>query len=511
MTTQEQRTIYILYKQADKEHVFAFKSDIENIIGRECCTATAIEEVKNDDHSFVIDDCKVFILMYSSHFSNIDSFERCWLTKQIESISSNENRHIVLIALDTLEVLDWIENILPRQQVTQVSNKRAINVLYYTLQNRIRLNTIDRINALPKEIFKVGDLYYRAVPDEPSVEVVSESGDDIPNERRNLGHKEVTQSTRFEEVIQFIPTHEVVIPSSIKYGKYEYDVIGIGKYAFCRCVGYETVAIPETVRYIDVGAFSDSTLRTITIPDSVTRIERHAFSDCSMLSDIRLPSYLKSLEECLFKDCRKLSSIIIPDSVETIHTGVLSGCERLKLVTIPKNVRNIEGGMFNEFIDTIIVDVNNSVYDSRDNCNAVIETATSTMIVGCNTSTIPPNIICVGNDVLSQNRGLESIILSDGILRINRHAFFGCWKLKSVVLPDSVLLIEDEAFAYCDNLASVTLGRNILRIGTRAFYNVSYYTNDDINRLPTIYVPKGLKDKYLKMLHRDFKDKVVEL
>lgn len=509
--SQGQKPIIIFYKQVDSNRILPLKSDIENIISSDCCTAMAIDEVKNSDYSLNIDAFKVFILVYSSNFSDIDAIERNWLTEQIKSVTSKKDKHIVLIALDTYVSIEWLEEILPRQQVTQLSNMNAMSVLYKTLQNRISQHTIDKINALPKGVFKVGELYYRAVQGKATVEVISENGDSAPTERRNFGHEEIIKKTASSITTRFIPTTEIVIPQAIKYDKYEYDVIGIGKYAFSESVGFETVIIPETVRYIDICAFSDSSLCHLTIPDSVTNIGRHAFCDCTRLTDIRLPSHLKSLELCTFKDCSKLSSISIPEDVETIDESVFAGCENLNSITIPQNVKTIKGGMFNEYIDTIVVDERNEYFDSRNNCNAVIDTITHTLIVGSNQTVIPENVKCIGNDVFQRNRTLESIVIPNGVLKINKQAFFDCWELKSVVISDSVLLIDDEAFAYCDKLTSVTLGRNILKIGKSAFYNVSYYTNDDVNRLPTIYVPKGTKDKYLKMLHEDFKEKVVEL
>lgn len=504
------KPIVILYKQVDDGRVLPLTYDIENIIGGECCTTVDIETAMRDN-LLNIDACKVFILAYSSNFSDIDVTERNWLTKQIKSITSKGDKRIVLIALDSYVSLEWLEEILPRQQVTQSSNMNAMSVLYKTLENRIRQYKIDKINALPKGVFKVGELFYRAVQGEAAVELISESGDTCPTERRDFGSTEIIKKTASSIRYRYIPTPEIIIPRAIKYGKYEYDVIGIGKYAFYGCVGFETVIIPETVCYIDICAFSDSSLTHMTIPDSVTYIGRHTFSDCTQLRDIRLPLHLKSLEFCIFKDCSNLSTISIPDEVEAIDEGVFSGCESLRAIAIPKNVSKIKGGTFNEYIDTIVVDKRNEYFDSRNNCNAVIDTISHTLVVGSNKTVIPENIKCIGNDVFTRNRALESIVIPDGVLKINKHAFFDCWELKSVVISDSVLLIDDEAFAYCDKLTSVTLGRNILKIGKSAFYNVSYYTNDDINRLPTIYVPKGTKDKYLKMLHVDFKEKVVEL
>ena len=69
------KPIVILYKQVDDGRVLPLTYDIENIIGGECCTTVDIETAMRDN-LLNIDACKVFILAYSSNFSDIDVTER---------------------------------------------------------------------------------------------------------------------------------------------------------------------------------------------------------------------------------------------------------------------------------------------------------------------------------------------------------------------------------------------------------------------------------------------------
>ena len=57
-----------------------------------------------------------------------------------------------------------------------------------------------------------------------------------------------------------------------------------------------------------------------------------------------------------FKDCFYLTSVTIPGSVTSIGSGTFEGCTALT---------------------SIVVDEGNTAYDSRENCNAIIETATN--------------------------------------------------------------------------------------------------------------------------------------
>ena len=43
-------------------------------------------------------------------------------------------------------------------------------------------------------------------------------------------------------------------------------------------------------------------------------------------------------------------------------------------------------------LTTIVVDEDNPYYDSRDNCNAVIDSQTNELIIGCQRTVIPAGI-----------------------------------------------------------------------------------------------------------------------
>ena len=65
-------------------------------------------------------------------------------------------------------------------------------------------------------------------------------------------------------------------------------------------------------------------------------------------------------------------------------------------VTIPNSVTFIGIWAFGRSLSSIIIDKKNPVYDSRDNCNAIIETKTNELILGCQKTTIPNSVISIG-------------------------------------------------------------------------------------------------------------------
>ena len=101
------------------------------------------------------------------------------------------------------------------------------------------------------------------------------------------------------------------------------------------------------------------------------------------------------------------------------------------------------------------VDKNNQIYDSRNGCNAVIETATGTIVAACNATVIPNSVTKIGESAFA-DLAFTEIILPDGVTEIGKWAFWGCSSLASISIPDSVTSIEDSALKKCTSLASIT-------------------------------------------------------
>lgn len=111
----------------------------------------------------------------------------------------------------------------------------------------------------------------------------------------------------------------------------------------------------------------------------------------------------------------------------------------------------------------------NPKYDSRNNCNAIIETKTNTLISGCKTSVIPSNVVAIGNHAFGGCTGLTSLVIPNNVTTIGECAFQGCTGLTSITIPNSVTTIGGDAFNSCTGLMSITLGNSVTSIGWGAF------------------------------------------
>ena len=166
-----------------------------------------------------------------------------------------------------------------------------------------------------------------------------------------------------------------------------------------------------------------------------------------------------SISDYAFYDCVFLTSVTIPNSVKSIGRQAFGGCYSLT---------------------SIKVEAGNSTYDSRNNCNAIIETATNTLIAGCKNTVIPNSVTSIGEDAFRCCSSLTSIIIPNSVTSIGEEAFYGCSGLTSVTIGSGVTTISEDAFSGCTNLTSITIGNSVTSIGKSAFY--------DCYRLTSIYI-----------------------
>ena len=219
---------------------------------------------------------------------------------------------------------------------------------------------------------------------------------------------------------------DITIPESVEYEGITYSVTSIGADAFYYCTG----------------------LKSVTIPNSVKTIGESAFNGCKNLSSVTIANGVTSIGVAAFQLCTSLTSLTIPNSVTAIAEGAFQGCSGLQ---------------------SIVVDKGNTVYDSREDCNALIKTSDNKLITGCMNTTIPNSITAIGSWAFFLCDGLTSINIPNSVTGIEQSAFWGCKNLVSINIPNSVTEIEEQTFALCEALTSVTIPNSVTTIGDQAF------------------------------------------
>ncbi len=271
---------------------------------------------------------------------------------------------------------------------------------------------------------------------------------------------------------------EVNIPGYIEYRGSWFYVSSIGNDAFSNCKNLTHITIPENIDLIKNNSFRGChELVSISIDSNnetyysngnsiIEKATKKLIVGCK---NTIIPSNTLSIGSYAFNDCDKLTNIIIPNSVTSIGVCAFNDCDSLGSITIPASVTSIGGGTFGgcSNLKSIVVDRNNPVYDSRDNCNAIIETATNKLIAVCKSTTIPNSVPTIGS-----------------------YAITG-FNIESFSIPNGIKTIEDNALPY--NLKTLTISATVQTIG----YNSATKTIWLPNTPPTGYQQVSSKRHYV--------------
>lgn len=284
----------------------------------------------------------------------------------------------------------------------------------------------------------------------------------IPSKIRSIGYN-AFWSTKITEV---------KIPATTTY---------IGRNAFAYCEALKSISVDANNSAYDsrnncnalIEKATNTLMRgcgTTIIPNTVQIIGQHAFAGCLNLSDASIPNSVTTIEDNAFSNCRALTSVVIPSSVTLLYQQSFSGCSSLK---------------------SIRVDENNRTYDSRNNCNAVIETATKTLLIGCQSTIIPKGITSIADRSFYSCENLDSIKIPYGVTSIGNNAFYNCRGLVYVEIPNSVKTINYGAFNECYNIQTV-----VSKIKDPEGMNQMEWAFSGSYGSATLFVPNGTKQAY---------------
>ena len=180
-------------------------------------------------------------------------------------------------------------------------------------------------------------------------------------------------------------------------------------------------------------------IKRVVIEEGVTSIGNYAFYAMKKIETVTNPSTLKTIGTMAFHSCYGLESINFPDGLTSIGGnttghGPFYGCHSLKSIYIPASVTMINKDAFLRCYSatSIVVDPANTVYDSRDNCNAIIETATNKLLYGCQTTVIPDGVLTVSQFAFEYQHNLKSIRISNTVTSFGTTVFKECENLKDI-------------------------------------------------------------------------------
>lgn len=201
--------------------------------------------------------------------------------------------------------------------------------------------------------------------------------------------------------------------------------------------------------------------------------------------------------EWTFRMLNGLTAINISDGITTIDGEAIALCENISSIYIPASVTSIGGGNFCSChnLNSIVVDSKNPVYDSRNNCNAVIETATNKIVAGCNTTVLFDGITAIGKNAFHNVLALSTFNLPSTVTSIEDYGFYGCRNLQTVVVPKTVTSLGVEPFGVCNGLTSLSVEAGNPNYDSRENCNAIIETKTEklITACNVSFIPRGIK------------------
>ena len=186
------------------------------------------------------------------------------------------------------------------------------------------------------------------------------------------------------------------------------------------------------------------------IPEGTTVIKYKAFENCAELTSVVIPEGVTEIEFRAFANCTGLTGIVIPASVTKLGWGLFNGCTQLASIKVAEG---------------------NPVYDSREDCNAIINTKQNELVAGCRSTVIPSTVTTIGVAAFCDCTGLTELVIPDSVTAIRGSAFRGCTGLTKLFIPASVTALEDysynnyggiffQPFVGCRNLTSIVVAED---------------------------------------------------
>ena len=321
------------------------------------------------------------------------------------------------------------------------------------------LIALSTLYGMAQTTFTVSDLNYRVNDDNVSVTVT--------------GH-----------VDSYNAQGALNIPESVSYEGHDYAVTVIGNTAF----------------------MYDFYLTSLTIPNSVITIEEGAFAYCQgFTGDLVIPNSVVTIEPSAFMICFGFDGdLILGNSLTTIGDYAFNSCDGLHgVLNIPSNVTSIGIDAFRYCaFSGINVNLENPVFDSRDNCNAIITTSANELRVGCVNTVIPHTVTAIGENAFCGVNGLTSIDIPNSVTSIGAGAFAFCFDLTGdLTIPNSVQTIGSGAFFQCEGFdGTLTLGEGVTYIGDEAFRKCSHFSR----AVSLATTPAELGVEYAGMVFSEF-------
>ena len=241
------------------------------------------------------------------------------------------------------------------------------------------------------------------------------------------------------------------------------EVTKIGNAAFICCETLGSITIPQSVKTIGEGAFSQSSLASISMSEGVTNIGVQAFY-ATNLTTVTIPNSVIRIEEGAFCNSMKINEVTLSNNLQYIGDAAFCNTE-ISTITIPESVTEIDGNPFSSCESLVTI---NGKFATADNDALIYDDA----------------LVVVAKDV-------TQFAIPETIKTLEAGAFYSCKELTTITIPTNVTEIGFGCFGSCNKLKAV-----YCQSTTPPIAKLDYGNWECFNGVVKIFVPAEAVDAY---------------
>ena len=292
------------------------------------------------------------------------------------------------------------------------------------------------------------------------------------------------------------PLRRIILPESVEK---------IKKNAFCQTSNLKQINFPTSLRRIEDLAFYMSGIATdpLVLPEGLELIGEGAFQYCKNFQHIQLPSTLKEIRDCAFYQTA-ITYLSLPEGLEKLGSQAFRGTQ-LEEIYFPNTNANLEDGVI-QFGDNYNL---RKIYLGEGMTE--IPTCFLERAYELTEINIPHSVKTIRENVFDECNSIKSLELPLGVIRIDHHGLADMAGVEQLVLPASLRWLGTDCLRGLKSLKRLYCAAEEPPVYDSPYYDKPFTSTYDASNAPTVYIPKGTKEKYEKAKGWKFFTNFVEI
>lgn len=247
--------------------------------------------------------------------------------------------------------------------------------------------------------------------------------------------------------------------------------------------------------------FCGSNVVELELPDSITDYKGYSVSGANKLQTLKLSAGAPDLSNFKAQGNTALKEIIFPEGIEKLGNSTFAGNSNLKTVKLPSTLTDIGRSAFAaSVIESLEIPANVKEIDSSNHSLAgmsklktlvlndgvkKIDSYSFSSLSALENVYIPKSVTEMGSGIFSGLDNLKNVTFQEGLTVIGDNLFQGCANLREIIIPNSIKNIPDNLFTGVANLNLIILPEELDSIGGDGLFSCGQNSDELKIIMPT--------------------------